>query len=206
MVSVHDLDVRGVAAAGVPIAVLQPQGLAHPNARLRQQHPQQSVAHRSAPLPRVGVPTRARLTDPLDLHRRQDRWRRTAPLAHPDHRLPAALAAGDVFQQRLVPAAATMGDPMQVSAHIHAVEDVKVVTGDHRAQPRGDRRLGKPGPTTLDRGDLRPVPGAQPGQERPQVLQRHRIPVKPEQLQELPPQRQRPRVGLHRIRRNLLSP
>jgi len=37
-------------------------------------------------------------------------------VAHPDHRLPAALAAGDVFQQRLVPTAATMSDPVQVSA------------------------------------------------------------------------------------------
>ena len=152
------------------------------------------------------IPARARLTDPLDLLRRQDRWRRPARAAHPDHRLPAALAAGDVLQQRLVPAAATMGDPMQVSAHVHAVEHVIVVAGHHRAQPRGDRRLGKPGTTALDRHHLRLVPGAQPGQKRPEVLQRHRIPVQPEQLQELPPQRQRPRVGLHRVRRHLLGP
>ena len=206
MLTIHDLDERGVATPGVPIAMLQPEGFAQPKPGLRQQHPQQPVADRPAPLPSLGVPARAGLANQLDLLRRQDRWCRSAPVADPDHRPPAALPAGDVLQQRLVATAAPIGDPVQVPAHVDPVEDVVVVAGDHRPQPRRDRRLGKPRRTTLDRRDHRLITGAQPGQERPEVLHRHRVPAQPERIQELPPQRQRPRVGLDRVRRRPLRP
>jgi len=46
---------------------------------------------------------------------------------------------------------------VQVATHVHAVEHVIVVAGDHRSQPCGDRRLGKR-PTALDRRDRRSSP------------------------------------------------
>src|SRR2546421_2444878 len=117
------------------------------------------------------IPRRARVVDPLHLPRRQRRRGRWAGLADADYSLAAALAPSDVLQQRLVTAAA-VGDAVQIPADVHPVELVIVIAGDHRSQPRRDGRLGEPGCTMLDRRDLGLVPGAQPGQEGPEVLQR----------------------------------
>jgi hypothetical protein len=97
--------------------------------------------------------------------------------------------AGDVFQQRLVPAATAMREPMQISTHVRAVEHVVVVAGDDRAQPHGDRLLGEPRRAALDRRDRRFVSGTQLRQKRAEALQRHRVPPQAERIQILPPQR-----------------
>ena len=92
----------------------------------------------------------------------------SATLPHTDHRLPAALAPGDVFQQRLVPAAATMRDPMQVPAHVHAVEHVVVVAGDHRraAASRSSTRKTAPADARSRQPRARPRCAARSGRPR----------------------------------------
>ncbi len=207
MVAGHDLDERGVAASGVPVAMLQPEGFAQPDACLGKHHPQQSVADRPAPLHALWTSQLAHASPMCSICRGVSTGGAAGRgLAHTDHRLATAFTTGDVFQQRLVPAATAMRDPLQVSTHVHAVEHVVVVAGDHRAQPRGDRRLDEPRRPALDRRDLGSVSGAQPRQEGPEALQRHRIPAQPERIQILPPQRQRPRIRLHRVRRRPLRP
>ena len=145
MVSRDDLDERGVAAAGVPIAVLQPQRLAQPNARLRQQHPQQPVAHR----PRH---CRASAHPSSRTHHRSARSApASAPAAPPGPGgAPGSPPAGGPCGGRRAPAAACSGrrrDAPSGSGPGPAstpLSYVIVVAGDHRPQPRGDRRLGEP--------------------------------------------------------------
>jgi hypothetical protein len=139
------------------VPILMPQIRGHPNARLRQEHPQQSGGDRSARMPRrcprLCVGPAACPADPFYLQRFQHRGRRSAP---PDHHVPMALAASDVF----VPSAAAVDDAILVSPRVHAVGYVAVIRGDQRGQPRDDRRLGKRVPPMLDRRDPRPATAA----------------------------------------------
>ena len=155
---------------------------------------------------RVGVPARARLADPLDLRRRQ----RSAAATTGDAAAPGSPPAGGPCAGRCVPAAACTGPARCVircrsRPDVHAVEHVVVVAGDHRRQPHRDRRLRKPRRPTLDRDDLGLVPGAQPGQEAPNSSNVTASQRQSNASQVLPPQRQRPRVGLHGVRRRLLG-
>ncbi|ANS31851.1 hypothetical protein R1CP_36225 (plasmid) [Rhodococcus opacus] len=190
----------------MPVAVLQPQRLTQTEPRLGKKSPQQPVAHRAPPLPRGRIPLRARSADPINLPGRQRRRRRPPRLSNPDHRPAATPTPGDVLKQRFVAAVAAVDNPIQLAADIDAVELLVGVAREHSPQPHRDGRLGKPGPPRRDRHHVGSVPGTQPTQEPAEILQSHRAPVPIELRQVLPPQRQRPRVGLHRVRRVPLHP
>ena len=196
---------RGVTAAGMPVPVLQPQRLAQPQARLRQKRPQQPVPHPALPAPGRRIEPRARVADLLDLAGRQHRRRGPAGPAHRDHRAAAPAAAGHMLQHRLVTRPA-MGDPVQVPAQRHPVQLVEPIQRHHRVQPGGDRRLGEPGRPRLDRAHPRAVTAAQPGQKPAHLRDPQLVPGQPKQLKIRPPQRQRPRIRLHRVRRARLHP
>ena len=138
--------------------------------------------------------------------RRQHRRRHVPGCAHPDHWPLAALLAGHVLQHRLIGRPAAVHHPHQVLAERDAVQLVEPVTGGHRPQPGANRGLGEPRGPRLDRDHLRSVAAAQPGQEPAYVGQRQRIPRQAEHREVGPPQRQRPGIGLHRVRRRALHP
>ena len=190
----------------MPVTMLQPECLTQPQAALRQKRPQQPVPDAAPPLAGLRIPGRARIADPLDLARRQQGRHRPCRPPHPDHRLAAAAAASGMLQHRLVAAASAMHQADQIPAKLHPVELVVAVARDNRLQPRRDRRLREPRRAALDRHNLRAIPGTQPRQEPAVTLQRHPIPGQPECIQVLPPQRQRPRIRLHRVRRDPLNP
>ena len=110
---------------------------------LRQQHPQQSVAYRPTPLPGVGIPTRTRLTDPLDLLGRQDRWHRPAPAAHPDHRLTTTLAPPDVLDR--------MGRRQAPDQQMQGVRRNRIILGGTVVRLEMDRGLRYVSPTGAPR-------------------------------------------------------
>lgn len=98
-----DLDERGVAPAGMPVAVLQPERLAQAESGLGQQGPQQPVAYRPPPLTGLVIPVRAGTADPVDLPRSKC-GRGCGPfLPDTDRGPPTTLASGDVLQERPVP-------------------------------------------------------------------------------------------------------
>ncbi len=206
MLAGNHLDERGVAAAGMPVAVLQPQRLSQAKAALGKKRPQQPVPDLARPLPARRVEPRARIADRLDLPGRQHRWRHVPGGAHPDHWPLTAPLAGHVLQHRLIDRPPAVHHPHQVPAERDAVQLVEPVTGGHRPQPGADRRLGEPRGPRPDRDHLRAVPAAQPGQEPAHVGQRQRIPRQAEHRKVGPPQRQRPGIGLHRVRRRALHP
>jgi hypothetical protein len=107
---------------------------------------------------------------------------------------------------RLIDGAAAVYHPHQIAAQRDAVQLVEPVTGDHRPQPGADRRLGEPRRPQADRYHLRAVPAAQPRQEPAHIRQGQLTLRQAEHRQVGPPQRQRPRIGLHRVRRRSLHP
>ena len=165
MITRHHLDKRRVAAAGVPVTMLQPKRLTQPQAALGQKRPQQPVPDAAPPLAGLHIPGRARIADPLDLARRQQGRHCPSPPPHPDHRPATATAASGMLQHRLVAAASAMHQADQIPAKLHPVELVVAVARDNRLQPRRDRGLREPRRPALDRYNLRAIPGAQPRQE-----------------------------------------
>jgi len=206
VVAGHHLDERGVTAAGAPVAVLQPERFPQAKASLGKKRPQQAVPHPARPLPVHRIKPRARIADRLDLPGSEHRRRHVPRCPHPNHRPLPTLLTGHVLQHRLIDGPAAMYHPHQIAAQRDAVQLVEPVTGDHRPQPGADRRLGEPRRPQADRYHLRAVPAAQPRQEPAHIRQGQLTLRQAEHRQVGPPQRQGPRIGLHRVRRRALHP
>ena len=112
-----------------------------------------------------------------------------------------ASPAREVLEHRLVGVPAGEHPLIQARGGLDAVEVVVAIERADRLQAQRHRALAKARRPTLDRSKSRFIARAQPAEETAEVLDRHRIPGELVDVKELPPQRERTGVGLHRVRR-----
>jgi hypothetical protein len=115
-------------------------------------------------------------------------------------------AAREVLEHRLVGVPAREHPLVDARRGLDAVEVLIAVERADRLQTQRDRTLAETCRSALDRDQRRQVAGAQPAEESSEVLDRRRIPGELVDGQELPPQRQRSGIRLHRVRRATQHP
>ena len=152
-----------------------------------------------SPARRVHV--RARVLDQRHLPRREDRRDLPSRWPHP-HRLGRAPApSGHVLKQRPELGRGAMDSLRQRDRRRHAVQRLIAVERKHRLQANRDRALRQLRCTRRERDNRPVIAGAEPVHEAGELAQADIAPTDFRSLQPPPPQRERPRIRLHRVRR-----